>query len=113
MSADATRRSDTCDWCGGWIGKHDATAVDDSGGALVQLCTGCRETLETDRCRFCGDTMTRESARKSVGIIFHDSRERDELAPVCDSCRNDLLRPPGQIPLGELMADGGPGEASE
>ena len=105
--------ADACDTCGA-PGRdrelQEATLLDDSGGASLQVCDDCRAILETprcecgrwnrfactrercspddtDRCRVCG--LADPPQRRSRGIHFTDPSER--AVPCCDGCRDDLL----------------------
>lgn len=95
MSAHATDSdADSCRFCGGVGGDVEATVLDESGGAFVNLCSGCIEQLTTERCRLCGEL--KEDYQKADSVVLHQAIDGETAYPICDGCRAKMAFGGGQ-----------------
>jgi len=79
-----------CDYCATRSDELvDATIIDDSGGAGVELCADCRHRADTQRCGLCGEPV--DPYQKADGVIFHDDLARKSGTAICDDCRRDTV----------------------
>jgi len=93
-STDRTVENARCSECSSERKLEEATIVDTSGSAYLQLCRWCRDVFERRRDIYqptvCVRCSRHSEPSRADGLRFFDAGEGEALH-ICDDCRVDLL----------------------
>jgi hypothetical protein len=88
---------DLCDFCQRRCDDVEpVTITDTSGGGSARLCASCRTFATATRCGLCGDVKGCDGKADSIHFGLGDTGSDRDPAPICDDCREDVLRNRGE-----------------